>query len=220
MKIIRGAIFLIAVVAVLCTLLSAQDESAPKKPLASRSVANTQMPPPPQPAPEMTKLIKMLAGSWTVIENAPPTPMFPNGAHGKGTAKLWAGPGGLSLLENYHSSGVMGSSFSGFGTFWWDAKAQAYRGIWCDSITPDGCDASSKLQWDGETLTGMMESDMNGQKVFTKFTYANWTPSSFVMTMSGGPDPNSLKEMMTFTYTKTSGMGAPGAGGKPAQQGQ
>ena len=30
-------------------------------------------------------------------------------------------------MEKYHSSGLMGSSFNGFGTFWWDPKAQVYR---------------------------------------------------------------------------------------------
>ena len=48
----------------------------------------------------------------------------------------------------------------------------------------------------------MMESDMNGQKMVTKITYTNWTPNSFVMTMSTGPDANSLKDLMMVTYTK------------------
>ena len=51
----------------------------------------------------------------TVSEKAEPSPMFPKGGMGKGTAKLVAGPGGMSLLESYHSSGVMGA-FTGAGT--------------------------------------------------------------------------------------------------------
>jgi len=218
MKTIRSAIFLIAMVGMLCAWLSAQDDSD-KKPVHSRSVTNAQMPPSPQPAPEMTKLIKAMAGNWIVSEKVAPSTMFPTGATGKGTAKMWAGPGGLSLMESYHSSGAMGNNFSGFGTFWWDSKAQVYRGLWCDSMTPGGCDANGTTKWDGETLVGMMESDANGQKMVMKFTYTNWSPSSFVMDMTSGPDANSLKEFMTVTYTRAAGTGTPEMA-KPAPQGQ
>ena len=210
MKIIHNAVFLILAAAVFCTVLAAQDNDAPKQPRASRAVANAQMPPPPQADPQMTKLIKMMAGNWNVTEKSEPSPMFPTGGTGKGTAKLWAGPGGMSLMEKYQSSGVMGTNFQGFGTFWWDPKIQAYRGVWCDTLTPGGCDGSGTTKWDGETLVGTMESDMNGQKMFAKFTYTNWKPDSFVMTMSMGPDPNSLKDMMTMTYTRAAGMGKMG----------
>jgi len=220
MKTIRSGMFLIAIVGVLGAWLWAQDDSEPKKPIHSRSVAQAQMPPPPQPAPEMTKLIKAMAGNWVVSEKGQPSPMFPNGGTGKGTAKMWAGPGGLSLLESYHSSGMMGANFNGFGIFWWDPKIQAYHGVWCDSMTPGGCDGSGTTKWDGETLVGMMESEMNGQKMVMKFTYTNWAPNSFVMNMSSGPDPNALKDMVTITYTKATGTGMPGMANKPAPQGQ
>lgn len=205
MKIMYKGIFLFAAVAVFCALVSAQDQDESKKPVHSRAIVNTKMPPPPQPAPEMTKLIKMMAGDWNVAEKSEPSPMFPDGGTGKGTARLWAGPGGMSLMEKYHSSGVMGTNFQGFGTFWWDPKIQAYHGVWCDTMTPGGCDGSGTTKWDGETLVGTMESDMNGQKMFAKFTYTNWKPDSFVMTMSMGPDPNQLKDMMTMTYTRAAG---------------
>ena len=211
MKVIRMRVFVITLIAAISTLALAQDDAKPARPLASRSAAQAKMPPSPQASPEMTKLIKMMAGNWTVTEKSEPSPMFPNGGSGKGTARMWAGPGGLSLLETYHSSGMMGSNFSGFGTFWWDPKEQVYRGLWCDSMTPNGCDASGTTKWDGETLVGMMEGEMNGKKTVSKFTYANWKPDSFVMTMATGPDANSLKDLVTITYTRSA------AAGKPAQ---
>ena len=211
MKVIRTRVFVITLIAAISTLALAQDDAKPARPLASRSAAQAKMPPSPQASPEMTKLIKMMAGNWTVTEKSEPSPMFPNGGSGKGTARMWAGPGGLSLLETYHSSGMMGSNFSGFGTFWWDPKEQVYRGLWCDSMTPNGCDASGTTKWDGETLVGMMEGEMNGKKTVSKFTYANWKPDSFVMTMATGPDANSLKDLVAITYTRSA------AAGKPAQ---
>lgn len=201
MRIIGKGILLMMLAALFCATLMAQDSETPKKPPASRAVVNAKMPPPPQASPEMTKLIQTMSGTWTVAEKYEQSPMFPTGGSGKGTAKFWAGPGGMSLLESYHSNGMVGN-FSGFGTTWWDPKAQAYRAVWCDSMTPNGCDSSGTSRWDGETLSGMMESEMNGQKMVTKITYTNWTPNSFVMIMSTGPDANSLKDVMTDTYTK------------------
>ncbi len=205
MKIIRSVMVVITAVGIFCLAGLAQDNDAPKRPMPPRSIANAKMPPPPQPSAEMTKLIQMMSGNWTVSEKYSPSPMFPTGGTGKGTAKIWSGPGSLALLESYHASGVMGNNFSGAGTIWWDPKVQAYRVVWCDSMTPNGCDGSGTLQWDGETLTGTQESEMNGQKMFMRFTYTNWSPTSFVMTMAMGPDANSLKEMATITYTRAAG---------------
>jgi hypothetical protein len=194
-------------------LLGQDDGSAPKKPLASHSA-----PPPamqaPKAAPEMTRLIKAMSGNWTVTEKAEAGPMFPKGGTGKGTAKLSPGPGGLSLLENYRSSGVMGPSFTGFGAFWWDDKIQAYHGVWCDTMTPTGCDGSGTTKWEGDNLVGTMEGDMNGQPMVTTFTYSDFKPDSFVMTMASGPDSSSLKPLMTITYTRAAGMAS---AAKPTQ---
>ena len=37
--------------------------------------------PMPKPDPQMTKLIKMMAGNWTVTEKSDPSPMMPKGGH-------------------------------------------------------------------------------------------------------------------------------------------
>jgi Protein of unknown function (DUF1579) len=208
---LRGTI-LGVFVTVFCVALIAQD-SAMSKPAAKAAKPMTMAM--PQPAPEMTKLIKMMSGTWTVTEKHDPNPMMPKGGTGKGTATLMAGPGGLSLMEKYHSVGAMGPSFTGFGTFWWDPKAQLYHGLWCDDMTPNGCDSSGTTKWDGDKLVGMMQSDMGGQMMTTRFVYSDWTPNSFVMSMEMGPDANSLKPAMTITYTKHAMAAKPAE--KPAQ---
>lgn len=214
MRTIPGGVLLIMCLAVFCGTVMAQDNGMATKPKSNMAAQQGSMPPPPKPAPEMTKLIKMMAGTWTVTEKAEPNPMMPKGGSGKGTARLVAGPGNMSLMETYHSNGTMGS-FTGLGTFWWDAKAQLYHGVWCDSMTPGGCDASGTTKWEGDKLVGMMEGEMNGQKMVTKFTYSDFKPDSFVMSMASGPDANSLKPMMTITYTKAGAMAAKSE--KPAQ---
>jgi hypothetical protein len=191
---------LMTILAALCgTALFAQDAKKP----AQQDKGNSQMSMPmPTPAPEMTRLIKQLSGSWTVSEKHMPNPMMPNGGTGKGTASFTPGPGNLSLVEKYHSAGTMGGNFNGMGVFWWDAKIQAYRGLWCDSVTPTGCDTSGTTKWQGDNLVGNMESDMGGQKMVMRFTYADWKPNSFTMTMEMGSDPNSLQKAMVVTYSK------------------
>jgi hypothetical protein len=188
-----------------CCALVAQDAPPASKAKSSPKAASPMSMPVVTAAPEMTKMIKMMAGNWTVSEKEFPGPMMPNGGTGKGTATLTAGPGSLSLIEKYHSTGAMGPNFTGYGTFWWDPKIQAYHGVWCDNMTPGGCDASGITKWDGDKLVGTMKAEMDGKMMVTRFTYSDWKPTSFVMTMDMGPDENSLKPALTITYTKTAG---------------
>lgn len=204
---------LLVVLGALCWMpLAAQDSAMSAKPKAAKPATKPAAKPKeqmgmpmPKPAPEMTKMIKMMAGSWTVTEKHDPNPMMPSGGTSKGTAVLMPGPGGMSLTEKYRSSGTMGS-FTGFGTFWWDSKTQVYRGVWCDNMSPDGCGASGSSKWEGDKLVGTMEGEMNGQKNMTRFIYSDFKPNSFVMTMEMGPDASKLQKAMTITYTKAGGM--------------
>src|SRR5689334_10746828 len=112
----------ILLVGLCCTAMAAQDA----KKSGSVKAANSGQMQMPTPAPEMTKLIKSMAGTWSITEKHYPNPMMPNGGTGKGTAQLTPGPGNMSLSEKYQSSGAMGK-FNGMGTFWWDSKANLYR---------------------------------------------------------------------------------------------
>jgi len=194
----------------LCAMpLAAQDSAMSAKPKAAKPAAKPKdqqaAMPMPKPSPEMTKMIKMMSGSWTVAEKHDPNPWMPKGGTSKGTAVLTPGPGGMSLTEKYHSTGAMGS-FNGSGTSWWDPKAQVYRGVWCDNMSPNGCDDSGSSKWEGDKLIGTMEGEMNGQKMMTRFTYSDFKPDSFVMTMEMGPDASKMQKAMTVTYTKAGAM--------------
>jgi len=209
MKTIPRVLWLVVLAAFCCTTLVAQDAMAPAKPKAAKPAGEKQAAgamPMPKPAPEMTKLIKTLSGNWSITEKHEVNPMMPNGGEGKGTARIWAGPGGMSLMENYSSSGAMGS-FKGMGTWWWDPKAQVYHGLWCDNMTPNGCDTSGSTKWEGDNLVGTMQGDMNGQPMTMKFIYSDFKPDSFVMTMEMGPDAGKMQKTMTVTYTKAAAPG-------------
>ena len=199
--ILRGTLLSLALLFVCASLMAQSDMKKPGA-AAKKPATDAAAMPMPKPDPQMTRMIKMMAGNWTVAEKSEPSPMFPKGGTGKGTASMTAGPGAMSLMEKYHSTGMMGGDFNGSGTFWWDAKANAYHGVWCDTMTPGGCDSSGTTKWEGDNLVGTMEGEMNGQKMVTKFVYTDFKPNSFVMKMSSGPDANSMKEMMTITYTR------------------
>jgi uncharacterized protein DUF1579 len=201
MKTIPRVMFLAVLAGFCCMALIAQDAMAPAKPKAAKPAGLAQAMPMPKPAPEMTKLIKTLSGNWNVMEKHEKNPMMPNGGEGKGTAKIWSGPGGLSLMETYQSSGAMGS-FKGMGTWWWDPKAQVFHGLWCDNMTPNGCDTSGSTKWESDNLVGTMQADMGGGQMMMRFTYSDMRPDSFVMTMEMGPDASKMQKSATFTYTR------------------
>jgi hypothetical protein len=196
--------------AISCIVANAQNASTNPKPSKPAATSSGQAAMPTlTAAPEMVKLIKAMAGNWTTTAVMEKGPMMPNGGTDHGTSKMWAGPAGMSLLQTYHSTGSMGN-FSGVGTDWWDAQAQVYKGVWCDSMAP--CNTTGTSKWDGDKLVGTMEGDMNGQKMITRITYSDFKPNSFVMTMDTGPDANSLQKMMTITYTRAAAKAAEGAG--------
>lgn len=206
MKTIPRGLWLIVLAGFCCMTLIAQDAGAPAKSKAVKPADQAQQMPMPKPAPEMIKLTKAIAGNWKVTEKHEPNPMMPSGGTGEGTATIHPGPGGLSLMEHYSSAGAMGH-FAGMGAFWWDPKAQLYRGVWCDNMTPNGCDTSGTTKWEGDKLVGTMEGEMNGQQMMTRFTYSDFKPDSFVMTMEMGPDASKMQKAMTVTYSKAAAPG-------------
>jgi hypothetical protein len=165
-----------------------------------------------KPGPEMQKFADMVLGTWTVHESHDAGDMGPAGTS-TGTATFRQGPGDLSVIEDFSSNGSMGP-VKGMGVFWWEPKQQAYKGLWCDSMTPV-CYSSTTAKWEGEKLVAQGESEMpDGGKMFMKDEYTDITPTSFTFTMYGGPNANTLKKFMTIKYTRSS---QPEAKTKPAK---
>ena len=128
--------------------------------------------------------------------------MMPKGGKGSGTAVITSGPGALSLIENYRSKGAMGT-FSGHGVFWWDDKAQGYKSIWCDDMTPNGCAVANGLgKWEGENLVFEDEQEMMGKKQAMKTTLTSAKPGAVSLTMEGGEPGSPMKKFMTIKYEK------------------
>lgn len=180
----------------------AQDKPAAKPSTPAKAkVQQPQGPPMPKPSPEMQKMTKMLAGKWTAVTKTEAMGGMPGG-EAKGEATFSRGPGGLSLIEDFKSTGGGFGDFRGHGVTYWDANAKQYTGIWCDTMSPKGCDNAGTSKWEGDKIVGYMEMpDEKGKMTKYRMTYSDIKPDSVTFTMEA-PDGSNYKPMMTIVYTR------------------
>jgi hypothetical protein len=82
--------------------------------------------PHPSDAPEMERLIKLYRGTWEYTETYSKSPSFPNGGENTGIYTSELGPGGMSIVNRFHSKGPVGD-FEGLLVMTWDAREKAYK---------------------------------------------------------------------------------------------
>ena len=150
-------------------------------------------------ASQMERLIHALAGEWSTEETYEPSDLTPKGGSGHSRDSYRVGPARLSLIEEYHGDGVAGKSW-GIGTIWWDAAAQGFHFVWCDSFALDkGCRFSSHLgSWDGSDYVATDEHEVSGKNAFEKEVWSDFTSNSFRQTLYVGDSPDTLKRFMTI----------------------
>jgi hypothetical protein len=159
-------------------------------------------------SPEMAKLAKMMVGTWAVDEKFEAVPEMGPEAQagtGKGTDMIKAGPAGNSLVSDLKARSSMGP-FTGHGVIWWDAKAGAYRSLWCDSEGPGGCDAAATGKWEGNdlvfTLNVEMPSPKGAMKMKMRQVYSELKPASFTFYIDSSINGGAMKRMFTLHYKK------------------
>jgi hypothetical protein len=150
-------------------------------------------------APQMEKLIHALAGEWSTEETYEPSDLVPKGGTGHSRDSYRVGPARSSLIEEYHSEGTAGKSW-GIGIIWWDAEAQGFHFIWCDSYALDrGCRVSSQLgKWDGNDYVETDEHEVSGKRVFEKEIWSDFAPNSFSQMLYVGGSSDKLKRFLTI----------------------
>jgi len=150
-------------------------------------------------ASQMERLIHALAGEWVTEETYEPSDLLPKGGTGRSRDSYRVGPARSSLIEEYHSEGAGGKSW-GIGTIWWDADAQGFHFVWCDSFALDkGCRVSSQLgQWVGNDYVATDAHEVSGKQVFEKEVWSDFTPNSFSQTLYTGDASDKLKRFMTI----------------------
>jgi hypothetical protein len=189
----------------------AQDKAAAKPKKEAKPAAQPAGMPMPKPSPEMKKMITQLSGDFTATMKMDAMMGMP-ASTSTGPAKLYAGPGRLSLVETVNSVDEHGGKFSGHGLLWWDAKANVYKGVWCDNGTPTGCMDSGTGKWDGDKLvfTGPME--MMGKTYNTKSTYSNFTADGYDFLMETGEGSGPMMKMFTVEYKRAPAAPKPAPG--------
>ena len=76
-------------------------------------------------AAEMERL-KFYLGEWDYTETYPKSAFYPTGGKNTGVYTSKLGPGGNSMVENFHSQGPVGD-FEGLIVMTWDPKEKAYK---------------------------------------------------------------------------------------------
>jgi hypothetical protein len=147
---------------------------------------------PQPPAAEIGRLTKMLLGNWDVVATLEPNAIRVKGRKDTGTNRIVLGPGGRSVIENYHTDGDSGSR-SALGILWWDAAAQGYRTMFCDNADPAGCSVYDGLgHWEGDDLVFKFKRVRNGDKIEGKEVITPSLPFSFTVryfeSRNGGPE--------------------------------
>jgi len=150
---------------------------------------------------EMKKMTDTFAGQWKTMATVEKGPLFPEAGTATGRSDFRSGPAGNSIVEHAHSHGAMGL-FAGTGLIWWDAKAAAYKAIWCDSLAPEGCDPLGNGQWDGNDLVFTNVVDLGQNKLHIRNTYSNITADTFTYTLETGMDDAPLTKAITVQYER------------------
>jgi hypothetical protein len=75
---------------------------------------------------EMQRLINFYRGTWEYTETYSKSPSFPSGGENTGIYTSELGPGGMSILNRFHSKGPVGD-FEGLLVMTWDGKEKAYK---------------------------------------------------------------------------------------------
>ncbi len=159
-----------------------------------------QAPPTPRgPSPEMQQLAKQIVGTYKIVERH----------HARGTRAEWvaegtasyaAGPDGMSVLEQYKSTGPQGP-FSAIAVIWWDDKAAGFKHLECE--TGEACGVVDDVgKWEGSAVVFRRNVEYQGRKVQAEDRYDFAQPGSIVITSRFAIDGGPQTTAMTITYTR------------------
>lgn len=175
---------------------AAQQEAEKEKMVPAPTAAQQA----PKAAPEFEKIAKLFMGRWRISEKHEPSPWLASGGQGAGMETVTFGPGRMSLIADYRSSGPMGP-FQGHGIFTWDGQAKIYRSAWTDNLGGMLSIRTGKFEGNDLVMTGT--DDINGQMTDFRETYGNFTDDGFTFAMDMSPaGKKQWKRALTVTYSK------------------
>jgi ketosteroid isomerase-like protein len=178
----------------------------------------------PLPASPASKLkmqgpevMNLMLGTWAIKSEYAPSQEMPNGDTGEGIEVWRPGPGGYSVIEEFHEKNAHGE-ISGFGPGWWDADLQGRRFVWCESTNPRGCELSKNVaKWEGNRLVYREDREEKGKQMVHEEVFEDITAVSFLQILSEGPAGGQLKRIATIHATKVLEATMKPAEGSPAE---
>ena len=149
---------------------------------------------------EVYKLLRSFEGSWSVFENFQRGEFFPKGGSRRGTAKITAGPGRLSLVEDYHSNGSAGE-LDLLAIIWWDTTTRTYHPLICAN-DGDGCVARGTARWQGDKFINDYDEVIGGKKRKMRDTFSDITPNSFTLVAAVFTQGSEWQTLITTKYRR------------------
>lgn len=137
---------------------------------------------------EMARL-KFYLGEWDYTESYPKSAYAPNGMKNTGVYTSKLGPGGLSLINTFHSQGPAGD-FEGLLVMTWDANEKSYKMYALNSASPGAVVETG--QFEGDVLVYRAELSSEGTSLklrnTTRLTADGKLESEQYVSVNGGPE--------------------------------
>ena len=169
---------------------------------------------------EMQKLAAVFAGRWTVIDKSEPDTRHPSGLIRKGEERWHTLPGGIPLVEEYHSKSSDGREEFDSAAIWWDATAHRYVGLFCAGFVDQGCTPfnvvwrtsrqsakqghpSSHQRRMQEEIIMSGEYQENGKKQMWREDFSFTSPKTFTQTLFLGERGQELKRAAVIVATRS-----------------
>ncbi len=149
-------------------------------------------------AQDVKRLGKAVTGTWSITVKDESSPALPKGEMYEGE-EIWSEPGGGVVMEQYHSKPSFGEQLE-TALFWWDEKAQKFKGLWCATINDEGCN-SFNARWEADQFICDGEWIYNGKQLVWREVFV-FSSSSFVQKLYIGDPGGELKLASTIRGTK------------------
>jgi hypothetical protein len=140
------------------------------------SASSSETKPAAGSAPEMDKL-RFYVGEWDYTETYPKSAFYPNGGKNTGVYKSRPGPGGNSLVNEFHSQGPVGD-FDGLLLMTWDPREKCYKEYAFGNEFPGAIVGNGA--WEGDTLAYVTEFSMGPTKLKLRNTTRLIAPGKLV----------------------------------------
>lgn len=153
-------------------------------------------------SPEMQRLGRAFAGTWSTSESFARNEFYPKGAERKGTAHFRLATGGTSLIEEVHSNGSAGR-LDFMVVIWWDSEAKVYNFFTCGNGGSNPCRVRGTAHWEGDSFVNDYELSLRGARKKWKDSFSEITPTSLTLVAAmESADGNAMQPMITTHYKR------------------